>query len=230
MKTATARTMVLAWDWPARVCHWGFALSLSTSLIIAFRSHPESDLFKYHVVVGLLAAWFLSIRIALGFFGSAQSRWRAFYHPPRRIARYLASVVLGRTDEHKGLNPGTALFAPAVYVASFALIVTGFDADWVETWHGWLAWGAVGLIGAHLLGLTLHACRHRELTPLTMVHGKQVAASVVAPARSNVGWGVAVLTLSCLLAGLAVAYFDPRLSQFDVPLLPKIELPMIQKG
>lgn len=230
MKPAAAQTRVLAWDWPARVCHWGFALSLSTSLIIAFRSHPESDLFKYHMVVGLLAAWFLAIRMVLGFWGSAQSRWRAFFHPPRRIAGYFATVLLGRTDEHQGLNPGTALFAPALYVTSVALIVTGFDADWVESWHGWLAWAAVGLIGAHLLGLTLHAVRHRELTPLAMVHGKQAATSVVAPARSHFAWGVAVLTLSCLLAGLAVGCFDPRLSEFHVPLLPKIELPMIQKG
>ncbi len=230
MKLAKARATVLAWDWPARLCHWGFALSLSTSLILAFRFHPESDVFKYHMVVGLLAAWFLAIRIVIGFCGSPQSRWAACVHPPRRIARYFANVVRGRTDEYKGLNPGTALFALAVYLTSVALLVTGFDADWVETWHGWLAWGAVGLIGAHLLGLTLHALRHREMTPLAMIHGKQAASSVVAPALSNPAWGVAMLALSLLVAGLAIGGFDPSLSLLGLPFLPEIELPMIQKG
>ena len=230
MKSADARTRVLVWDVPARVCHWGFALSLVASLIIAFRFDPESDIFKYHMVIGSLGVWFLAIRIALGFCGAAQSRWGAFFHPPMRIARYFADVVRGRSDEHKGLNPGTALFAPAIYVTLVALIVTGFDADWVESWHGWLAWGAVGLIAAHLLGLTLHALRHREMTPLAMIHGRQVATSVVAPAQSHVGWGVALLALSLLLVGLVVRFFDPNTSSLQIPFFPEIEFPLIQKG
>lgn len=230
MKPADARTRVLVWDLPARVSHWGFALSISTSLVIAFRFDPESAIFKYHMLLGVLAAWFLAVRIVLGFCGGAQSRWRFFLHPPRRVLRYFADVFRWRTDNHVGLNPGTALFAPAAYLALVALIVTGFDADWVVSWHGVLSWGMIGLIAAHLLGLTLHALRHREMTPLAMIHGKQSANAVSAPVQNNVAWGVALLALSLLFVGLMGRFFDPNTSSLRIPFLPEIEFPLIQKG
>jgi len=230
MNPADARTRVLVWDVPARVCHWGFALSISTSLVIAFRFDPESDIFKYHMLLGLLAAWFLAVRVVLGFCGEARSRWRVFLHPPRRVLRYFAEVVRWRTEEHEGLNPGTSLFAPAAYLALVALIVTGFDADWVASWHGVLSWGMIGLIAAHLLGLTLHALRHREMTPLAMIHGKRSVTAVGAPVQNNVAWGVALLALSLLFAGLMGRFFDPNTSSLRIPFFPEIEFPLIQKG
>ena len=105
MKSGQPGATVLVWDLPARVCHWGFALSMSASLAVAFYFNPENALFKYHMVLGLVAGWFLAIRIGLGFFGGAQSRWRAFVHPPSRTARYFADVLWWRMDEHEGLNP-----------------------------------------------------------------------------------------------------------------------------
>lgn len=230
MKSGPLGTKVLVWDLPARVCHWGFALSVSASLTIAFRFNPENAVFKYHMLLGLLAAWFLAIRIGLGFFGGAQSRWRAFVHPPRRIARYFAEVIRWRTDEHEGLNPGTALFAPAVYFALVALIVTGFDADWVQTWHGWLSWGVIGLIGAHLLGLCLHALRHRELSPLAMIHGKVSRRPGASPTSAHTLAGVVLFAASALVAWLVYRYFDLDTSTLHLPFLPEISLPLIQKG
>lgn len=230
MKPAVARAGVLVWDLPARVCHWGFALSVSGSLVIGFRFDPRDDTFKYHMVLGLLALWFLAIRIVLGFCGGAQSRWRACVHPPRRIARYFADVVRWRTEEPDGLNPGTAVFAPAVYLALVAVIVTGFDADWVGSWHGWLSWGVIGLIAAHLLGLTLHALRHRRLSPLAMVHGRALRREGVAPAPARIAHGVALAALSGLIVWLLLNHYDPNTSVLNLPFLPEISLPLIQKG
>ncbi|WP_414664467.1 cytochrome b/b6 domain-containing protein [Horticoccus sp. 23ND18S-11] len=230
MKPARARPGVLVWDLPARVCHWGFALSLSASLVIAFRFDPEASVFKYHMLLGVLAAWFLALRILLGFFGCAQSRWPAFFHGPRRILRYLVDVLRWRTDTHPGINPGTALFAPAAYLVLVALIVSGFDADWVVSWHGPLSWAMIGLIAAHLLGLSLHALRHRELTPLAMIHGRRSVTAAAAPAKSRVAWGVVLIALSALLVGLMGRGFDPGTSTLRIPFLPEIEFPLIQKG
>jgi cytochrome b len=230
MRSDDPGAKVIVWDLPARVCHWGFALSVSASLVIAFRFNPENAIFKYHMLLGLVAVWFLAIRIGLGFFGGAQSRWRAFVHSPRRIARYFAEVIRWRTNEHEGLNPGTALFAPAVYLALVALIVTGFDADWVQTWHGWLSWGVIGLIGAHLFGLTLHALRHRELSPLAMVHGKVSQRPGAGPATPRTTAGVVLFAASALVAWWAYRYFDLDTSTLRLPFLPEISLPLIQKG
>lgn len=230
MKSGQLGAKVLVWDLPARVCHWGFALSLSASLTIAFRFNPENAIFKYHMLLGLLGAWFLAIRIGLGFFGGAQSRWRAFVHPPQRIARYFAEVIRWRTDEHEGLNPGTALFAPAVYLAIVALIVTGFDADWVQGWHGWLSWGVIGLIAAHLVGLILHALRHRELSPLAMVHGKVSLRPGASPTTAHTAAGILLFAASAFATWLAYRYFDLDTSTLRLPFLPEISLPLIQKG
>jgi cytochrome b len=230
MKAAAARVRVLVWDLPARVCHWGFALSLTASLVIAFRFDPRNDVFKYHMLLGVFAAWFLAIRLVLGFFGCAQSRWPAWLHAPRLIVQYFADVFRWRTDNHAGINPGTALFAPAAYLALVLLIVTGFEADWVVSWHGRISWGMIGLIAAHLLGLTLHALRHREMTPLAMIHGKASATAVESSVQNRVAWGFVVIALSLVLACLMWRWFDPNTSSLRIPFLPEIEFPLIQKG
>lgn len=230
MKPVGPGAEVLVWDYPSRVCHWGFALSVATSLVIAFRFDPESTVFKYHMLLGIVAAWFLAVRIVLGFCGCPLSRWRAFVHPPKQTVGYFVDVIRWRSDGHEGLNPGTSLFAPALYLSLVALIVSGFTPDWVETWHGYFAWGAVGLIASHLAGLTLHAIRHRRMTPLAMVHGRRPAAAADAGTKSHFGWGFSLLALSIILVWWVGRFFDPNTSALPIPFLPEIEFPLIQKG
>ncbi len=229
MKLPKSPARVLVWDLPARVCHWGFALSISMSLIIAFRYNPESEIFKYHMPLGLIGAWFLAIRIVLGFCGGVQSRWRSFFHPPLRTLRYFADVVRWRDGTHQGLNPGTSLFAPAAYLALVALIVTGFQYDWVETWHGRLAWGMIGLIAVHLLGLTLHALRHRALTPLAMIHGRGEGLEDGATGRHRLA-GIILLLFSGLVVWGVFARFNPETSTLLIPCYGPFYFPLTQRG
>lgn len=221
---------ILVWDLPSRVCHWGFALSSSASLVIAFRWDPASEVFKYHMLLGLVAVWFLAVRIVLGFCGGRFSRWGAFFHGPGRTLRYFAEVFTWRTDQPGGLNPGTSLFATAIYLALVGLVFSGFDSEWAEQWHGSLAWVAVGLIACHLAGLLLHSLRHREMTALAMVHGKARGPSDSPVARENRAAGVALLVLSVLVTWMVFQGFDPTASVLKLPFLPAIDLPMIQKG
>lgn len=219
------------WDLPARVCHWGFATSVTGSLWIGFRSDPRGDLFKYHMPLGALALWFIAARVALGFFGGPLSRWRAFAHPPRTILRYLADVARWRSQEPPGVNPGTALFAPAIHLGVIMLFVTGFFAEWSETWHGRIAWMAVALIACHLAGLFLHAARHRAPTFLAMIHGRrhgERAAGSRPPMLRQAG--TVLLAASLLLAWLAFRGFDAESSVLRLPGLPEIEFRLIQRG
>jgi hypothetical protein len=178
----------------------------------------------------LLAGWFLAVRIVLGFCGCTLSQWRAGLHAPATFARYVVTVLRGRTDEPGGLNPGTALFAPAVYLAVIGLLVSGFVQEWVEAWHEPLAWGAIGLVACHLLGLTLHALRHRALTPLAMVHGRRLPAAGTAPVPARWAWGITLAVVSPILAVLVWRYFDSATSTLETPLLPALRFPVIQKG
>ena len=225
-----SRARILVWDLSSRLCHWGFALSSGASLYIGFRFDPQDELFKNHILLGFLAAWFLAVRIGLGFVGSRTARWRAFFHSPRPTLQYFAGVFRGKADVHHGLNPGTALFAMAFYIALIALIVTGYDADWAERWHGRFAWCVLGLIGCHLLGLTLHALRHRELTPLAMINGMRYGRYADGLPRECWAGGVALLVLSVLVTWLIFHYFDQGSSSLRIPFLPEIAVPMIQKG
>ena len=224
------RGRILLWDIPARVTHWGFSLSLSVALWLGFKTDPESALFKYHMLAGIFAGWFLFLRICLGFVGTRPLRWRQFFYGPMAVLRYLKAALGWQRVDHAGLNPGSAAFALAIYVVLVALIWSGFVADLAEIWHGRLAWGGLGLIGAHLLGLTLHGLRHRELTPLAMVHGK-----VRGSAQDAVKSQCALAGLALFLASLAVGWllwsaFDEPSSTLKLPLLPEVVFPLMLKG
>lgn len=231
MSEAGGDARSLAWDLPARVCHWGFASSMGAALWIGFRHDPRGELFKYHMPLGALALWFLAIRIVLGFCGGPLSRWRSFMHHPRITLRYFAGVARWRSEEPAGLNPGTSLFATAVYLAAAALVVTGFVADWVETWHARIAWATVALIVCHLAGLALHAARNRSLTFLAMIHGRRTDAHPgTDAARARIAAGLALLAASLLLAWLVWRGFDVDTSILRLPGLPELEFQLVQKG
>jgi len=221
---------VLVWDLPSRVCHWGFAVSCSASLALGLGFNPENPVFKHHFLAGVMALWFLAVRIVLGFSGCRRARWRSLFHLPHRTLQYFVDVARWRAGDHDGLNPGTALFALLVYLGVIGLIVTGFDPDWVETWHRRLAYGVLGLIAFHLAGLALHAWRHRVWSPLAMIHGKWPAQVAVEP--SGVRWraGVGVLVLSGAVTWVVVRCFDLETSLLRIPGLPEIGFPLIQKG
>lgn len=224
------KARILVWDLPARVSHWGFSLSLTVSLWLGFRTDPESAVFKYHILAGVLAGWFLAVRVVLGFVGSRTMRWSAFFKAMTQIREYAGSVFSWRPLYHVGLNAGSALFAAALYLVVLAVVYTGFVADWVETWHGRLAYACIALITAHLLGLLIHALRHRELSPLAMVHGmgRGKAGDGLSTPRAVAGWILIGLGLG--VAWLLSHYFDETTSVLKVPYLPEISFPVIQKG
>lgn len=221
---------VLVWDLPARVSHWGFSLSLTASLLIGFQTDPESVIFKYHILAGVLTLWFLGVRLVLGWVGSKPMGWGVFFKTVRGIRGYLGEVFAWRPLEHFGLNPGSALFALALYLLVPVVVYTGFIADWAETWHGRLAYGCLFLIGTHLAGLVLHALRHREMSPLAMVHGRGSGAENEAVSTPKTGAGLVLLLLGLAVAGLLCRYFDEATSVLQIPFLPEVAFPVVQKG
>ena len=204
---------------------------MALSLAIGLRCNPESAIFKYHMPLGCVAAWFLLVRVALGFCGAPLSRWRAMFHSPRVTIRYFLAALRGRTDEPQGLNPGTAVFAPLLFIGVIATIATGFIAEWVEVAHGPLAWALAILIGFHLLGLLWHALRHRAATPLAMIHGQRSHLHQAESATSR-RWtaGVLVLAVGAFLAWSVWHGFEPDLGEWRIPAIGEVSFPLIQKG
>ena len=221
---------VLVWDVPARISHWGFSLSLSISLWIGFQFDPESVIFKYHILAGVLACWFLGVRLVLGLVGSKPMRWNVFFKAVAKLPDYAKEVCAWRATERVGLNAGSASFALTLYLILIGLIYTGFVADLSETWHGRLAYVSVFLIALHLLGLALHALRTRSMSPLAMIHGKTQGNAGEALTHSNAIGGCLLALLSFCIAWLLYRYFNADTSVLQIPLLPEITFPVIQKG
>lgn len=228
--TPHATKQVLVWNLPARVSHWGFSLSLSVSLWLGFQFDPESTIFKYHILAGVLACWFLGVRLVLGIVGSKPMRWSAFFKAVSRLSEYAREVCAWRTTERAGLNAGSVSFALTLYLVLIGLIYTGFMADLSEMWHGRLAYGSIFLICLHLLGLGLHALRTRSLSPLAMIHGKTQGNPDDALTHSSVLGGSMLAMLSFCAAWLLYRYFNADTSVLQIPLLPEITFPVIQKG
>jgi cytochrome b len=229
-RRAAVEGTVVAWDWPARITHWGFSFSLTAALVLGFQFDPESPWFRWHIPAAYFAVWFLGVRLLLGFAGSRYLRWTAFFHSPRNTVRYFGSVFRGERDTAVGLNPGSAAFASGIYACLAALIYSGFEGDLVETWHGRLARAAVGLIGLHLVGLLLHALRHRAPTPLAMVHGRVAGRPPEGLAGTHARAGLLLLLLSGLVLALLVGCYDEANGVIAIPGLPEIPVPAIQKG
>lgn len=221
---------ILVWDLPARVSHWGFALSLTASLVIGFKTDPESVIFKGHILAGVLACWFLLVRLVLGFVGSPPMRWRAFFKEVTQLRVYVKEVWAWRAVDRVGLNAGSAIFALLLYLAVIAVFYTGFVPDFVETWHGRLAYLCVLLIAVHLGGLLAHALRHRDLSLLAMVHGRVKGRTGDGLKTQNTAAGWTLIALGFVMLWLLWHYFDETTSVLQIPFFPEISFPVIQKG
>jgi cytochrome b len=221
---------VVVWDWPARITHWGFSFSLSIALAVGFFCDPEGALFTVHIFAAYLAAWFLAVRIVLGFAGSRYLRWASLFQSPSSLFRYFGSVWRRERETSVGLNPASAAFALAIYGCLVGLIFSGLQAEFVETWHGRLAYGSLCLITIHLAGLFLHALRHRALTPLAMVHGRVAGRAGDGLKSTGAAAGLILFLLSLCVVWLLLGYYDGSNAVIAVPGLPEIPVPVVQKG
>ena len=229
-RNATKPKPVVVWDFPFRICHWGLAVSLSASFYIGYNYNPESRTFKYHMLLGLVAAYFLVVRIILGFLGSRPARWKDFFIAAAGIGRYLFSVLRWRSVRHDGINPGTAIMAIGLYASLTGLIYTGFNLDDAERWHGKIANAVLVLIGIHLLGLILHAAREREWIFLSMIDGRKKATNQSSSLSQRWTAGALLCLVSAGVIGCAYYYFIADSSLLSIPGLPDLMFPIVERG
>ena len=221
---------VLVWDLPIRLFHWGFAGSFSLSLVLGTFYHPEGIIFKYHMISGIMAVVFLGMRLTLGFVGSRHNRWLHYFVSPVGLFRYLAATLRGRPSGKEVHNPATVCVAWLMYLSLVGLIWTGFNPDLGEVWHKRFSNAFTVLIIAHLSGLLLHTVRHRDGIALAMISGNKIGHPDDALTHSSrlVGW--LLLLSSVIIATLLMVYFDADSSRLEIPGLPTLDFPEIQKG
>lgn len=212
-------TKILVWDIPARLCHWGFAASLTAAIGIGLLVDHKQPLFQLHMVFGIVALFLLAVRVGLGLVGSRYSRFASFPLRPREVGGYLISAVVTKTKLYAGNNPGSALAAVLMFLLVPALFVTGvgWGGEPGEEVHEALAWALCAVIILHLLGLAWHTLRHRENISLAMVTGQKAGPPEAGIASAHAVWGVVVLVAGGLWIAALFAGHNARTATVKLP-------------
>ena len=169
--------LVAVWDLPLRLSHW----LLAGSVLIAWFSANVYD--TLHEISGYLALGVLIFRLAWGFAGGPNSRFRNYLHSPRATLRYLAGLGRGQSSRSLGLNPAGAAMAltllASIVVATVSgwmqLTVTFFGVAWVENLHRWTSNLVIVLVVVHVLGVLVMCVLLRENLVRAMITGRKRA-------------------------------------------------------
>jgi hypothetical protein len=106
----------------------------------------------------------------------------------------------------------------------FATGLNGSRDPW-EDIHGAFAYALMAVIGAHLLGLTWHAVRHRENVLAPMVSGRKAGRPEEGLASAHPGWAAGWVVVATAWLGGLLANHDTAASRIRLPLTgPTIQL------
>ncbi|MEI6559590.1 MAG: cytochrome b/b6 domain-containing protein [Rhodospirillaceae bacterium] len=162
------------WDLPTRLYHWLQLALVVLALLTGFL--VPADWLNVHVVLGALIAALLAFRLVWGVFGPEHSRFASFPCPPRRVAEHLGALLRRRPSRHFGHTPAGGAMVVALMAALATLIASGyirlggvFKEGPLATLfsyaagaragdlHSLLAYGLIGLIAVHVLGVWLES-------------------------------------------------------------------------
>ena len=191
--------VVPVWDVQTRVYHWGQAVLVALSLLTGFLI--PTDWLNVHVVLGTLIAMLLVFRLVWGFFGYEYSRFASFFFHPRRVIEHLGAVLRRAPGRHLGHNPAGAVMVTVLMLALAAMIVSGYvmlggaykegplaplfsfaTGETAGTVHSWIAYGLIGLVALHLLGVWLESRLGHDNLIRAMIDGVKRADGATVPA------------------------------------------------
>ena len=167
------------WDRPVRLLHWALVVAVATAgLTIWWWA-------GLHQAAGYGALTAVVLRILWGVVGSRYARFVQFVRTPRVTFAYLRALLRRREARYIGHNPlgGWMVLALLLTVAGLALTGWLYTTEWlwaderVEQLHLVLAWGLLGLVALHLVGVAYTGWRHRENLVRAMLSGRKNAAA-----------------------------------------------------
>lgn len=210
---------ILVWDIPARLFHWGFAISLAAAIAIGFLVDEEQPLFQLHMLFGIVGLFLLVIRLAMGVAGSRYSRFTSYPLAPREVVRYLVSAAVSKTKLYAGNNPGSASAAVLMFLLVPALFISGmgYGGDSIEELHEPFAWALLAVIFLHLAGLAWHTIRHRENIAAAMVTGRKTGNPEDGISSAHAVWGAVILVASSLWIAALFAGHNSSTSTVKLP-------------
>jgi cytochrome b len=208
-----SRDRIAVWDVPVRLFHW----SLVAAIAVAFLSSEEdSILASWHIAAGWIAAILVAFRLSWGFIGSRYARFSSFVRPAGVIP-HLRGLLAGKAERSVGHNPLGGMAVLALLGGTAAVVWTGIrltGAGGSEELHETIAFGLLGLIVVHVIGVIVMSVMTRDNLVRAMVTGTKPAAGLAPQPRERhrvlAGLlGVMVIGLSVL----GVLRYDPAAFQ-----------------
>lgn len=120
-------TPVYVWDRCVRLFHWSLVAAFATAWLTA------EDAESVHVVAGYTVLALVALRLVWGVIGSRHARFADFVRGPAAVRRYLASLLQGRPEHHRGHNPAGGWMVVALLVG---LLLTGASGLMVHGYEG----------------------------------------------------------------------------------------------
>jgi len=191
---ATPGATVLIWDLLVRLFHWLLVSTVTVAAITGFLA-PEWWL-DVHSWAGYTIAFLIAFRIAWGFIGSYYARFVSFLFPVSETVDHFRALAKKKSSHHRGHNPAGALMVFALLGVLIALTVSGLIilggqenigvlagfvpfsiGSGIAVVHEILAFGLLGLIGAHILGVLAESVLSKENLVRAMFSGRKSAGS-----------------------------------------------------
>ncbi len=168
----------LVYDLPLRIFHWLFAGLFVGAFLIAKTVDDESLTFSYHMLGGLLLGFIVILRVLWGFVGTKYSRFSSFALNPKDLTSYFTSFLAADKERWAGHNPasswaGLLMMGLALGLAGTGYLMAGGRTEVFEDLHELLANIFLVVVLMHIMGVLLHAFRHRDGLALSMVNGRK---------------------------------------------------------
>lgn len=207
-------TMMMVWDLPVRLFHWGLVISLAGAWWTA-----ETGRMDWHMRCGYAVLTLILFRLLWGVLGSDTARFAHFIRGPRAILSDLRQLLSpGRMRPHRGHNALGALAVLALLGLALLQAGTGlFTSDGIFTDGPLVAWVDGGtakllrtihlsnfdllliMVGLHVAAILAYALLKRLDLVRPMVTGRARLADGLPAPRMVSSWRAFVL------AGISVA-------------------------
>lgn len=212
---------ILVWDLVTRLLHWALAASVSAALLIALVVDDHSPFFQFHMLFGLLAAFFVAARCIWGVIGTKPARFTGFPLGASALVGYLRSLLQRNGPRVAGHNPAAAWVTIIMFGLVALLLVTGigFGGEQLEEVHGVLAYTLLAVIGLHLAGLVWHSVRNQENIAASMVTGRKLCDSGEVIGSGRPVWALGLLAGSAAWVAALFSNYDPKTATVRIPVV-----------
>jgi cytochrome b len=211
------KTRLLVWDFPTRFFHWSLVISVLWTLITGF--FLPDRFFFLHAYGGYVIIGLIGFRLIWGFIGSRYSRFSSFPPSISAAKEHVGQLLTGKHVQHVGHNPLGGLMIYALLGVLLLLTASGLIA-WAgeenqgplagqvsrfighvfEEFHEGLAFGLIGMIGLHLIGVIGESLLSRINLARSMVTGyKDIETEAMPPETPLYGTANFALSLALLV-------------------------------